>query len=106
MQIEEYLNLKQQEIASKLRLLEEEQSKSSEIAPEPMELGTYAWEAEVESTKAAIRLKLIEFGQSLKQTLSAVKAGTYGICDKCKKEIDKQRLEILPTATLCVSCVA
>ena len=28
----------------------------------------------------------------------------YGICEKCGKEIDPERLEIFPETTLCVDC--
>lgn len=30
--------------------------------------------------------------------------GTYGFCESCHKMIDTDRLAILPTATLCLSC--
>jgi RNA polymerase-binding protein DksA len=30
--------------------------------------------------------------------------GTYGFCENCKKQIDTDRLAILPTATLCLAC--
>ena len=30
--------------------------------------------------------------------------GTYGFCTNCKEMIDTDRLAILPTATLCLSC--
>lgn len=105
MQIEEHLILKQQEVANRLKLLEDSQFSSNEVAPESMELGTYAWEAETESTKEAVRLQLIKLSNSLQTTLKKIKQGTYGFCDKCKKEISKERLGILPTATLCVTCV-
>lgn len=105
MQIEEYLNKTQEEIANKLRILEEEQSSSSEITPESMELGTYAWEAEAESTKAAVKAQLLKFSKTLQETLSKFNKGTYGFCDKCKEKIDEARLEVLPTATLCIVCV-
>ncbi len=32
--------------------------------------------------------------------------GTYGFCSNCKQMIDTDRLAILPTATLCLSCEA
>lgn len=100
-----YLLSKQQEIADKLKLLEEEQSLSSEATPESMELGTYAWEAEAESTKAAVYAQLLKFSRTLKETLSKFNQGTYGFCDRCRKKIDEARLEVLPTATLCITCV-
>jgi len=33
-----------------------------------------------------------------------VSEGTYGICAHCGRPIPKRRLEVLPTATLCVQC--
>lgn len=36
--------------------------------------------------------------------LSRVDAGTYGICESCGNSIPEARLEVLPEATLCVSC--
>ena len=36
--------------------------------------------------------------------LGRVEAGTYGFCEACGKPIPQARLEVLPEATLCVSC--
>jgi DnaK suppressor protein len=36
--------------------------------------------------------------------LARVEAGTYGRCEACGKAIPEARLEVLPEATLCVSC--
>jgi DnaK suppressor protein len=36
--------------------------------------------------------------------LERIAGGTYGYCTGCKKMIDTDRLAILPTATLCLSC--
>ncbi len=36
--------------------------------------------------------------------LARVDAGTYGICEVCQKPIPEARLEVVPEATLCVSC--
>jgi DnaK suppressor protein len=36
--------------------------------------------------------------------LTRVEAGTYGLCEACGKPIPEARLEVLPEATLCVSC--
>lgn len=37
-------------------------------------------------------------------TLFRISDGTYGICTNCKNPIDADRLSILPTASLCLSC--
>lgn len=36
--------------------------------------------------------------------LARVADGTYGKCERCGNEIPFERLEALPTATLCVAC--
>jgi len=36
--------------------------------------------------------------------LGRIADGTYGYCTNCKKMIDTDRLAILPTATLCLTC--
>lgn len=33
--------------------------------------------------------------------LEKIKAGKYGICEKCEKEIDEKRLRIVPEARFC-----
>lgn len=36
--------------------------------------------------------------------LSRIAEGTYGFCTQCGTMIDTDRLAVLPTATLCLSC--
>ena len=36
--------------------------------------------------------------------LSAIKAGTYGVCKYCKTEIAEERLRARPTSSSCVAC--
>lgn len=38
------------------------------------------------------------------RALKAIENGTYGQCIKCKQNIEKGRLEIMPYAELCVKC--
>lgn len=40
----------------------------------------------------------------LRKALTRVKVGKYGICEKCKKMIDTDRLMVMPEATLCAYC--
>jgi DnaK suppressor protein len=39
----------------------------------------------------------------IEEALSRIEAGTYGVCDTCGGEIEPERLEVLPYATLCVA---
>jgi RNA polymerase-binding transcription factor DksA len=41
---------------------------------------------------------------NIKKTLTKIKIGRYGICERCGKMIDTDRLAINPTARFCVEC--
>ena len=42
--------------------------------------------------------------QDIEHAIEQVKIGSYGICERCGKPIDPERLEIFPETTLCVNC--
>jgi DnaK suppressor protein len=56
----------------------------------------------VSATKKAMNRSLV----SVRKTLTRIKLGKYGICEKCHKMIDTDRLAINLTAELCVKCAA
>jgi len=40
----------------------------------------------------------------VEKALNALRAGSYGICENCGKEISKSRLEALPSTLFCLAC--
>lgn len=38
------------------------------------------------------------------EALGKIEAGRYGKCDNCAKDIPPKRLEVLPTARICLDC--
>ena len=58
----------------------------------------------ISSTAAArsIAAALAEVDRALEK----VDEGTYGLCDNCGQLIGSERLEAMPSATLCVTCSA
>ena len=42
--------------------------------------------------------------KEIDQALEKIQNGTYGICESCGKDIDLNRLELLPQARLCIGC--
>ncbi len=38
--------------------------------------------------------------------LQRLDEGAYGICERCGREINPERLEVRPSATLCITCQA
>lgn len=42
--------------------------------------------------------------KDVETALVRIELGTYGICVSCGERIEEERLEAIPTATLCLSC--
>ena len=42
--------------------------------------------------------------ESIDYALRQAQEGLYGICESCREPINPARLEVVPEATLCVSC--
>ncbi|MBI4058357.1 TraR/DksA C4-type zinc finger protein [Candidatus Gottesmanbacteria bacterium] len=49
-----------------------------------------------------LKLKL----EAIDTALLRISKGTYGMCTRCKKMIDTDRLAAIPTALLCMTCEA
>jgi DnaK suppressor protein len=41
---------------------------------------------------------------AIDESLRKIKEGTYGICEECGEEISEKRLQVMPTASLCITC--
>jgi DnaK suppressor protein len=48
--------------------------------------------------------QLRERSERVLQALSRAERGTYGICQRCDKEIHPDRLAVLPDTRLCIDC--
>jgi YteA family regulatory protein len=67
----------------------------------PGDLGNETFEAEKDfSFKTRDKFLLSE----IQAALHRIADGTYGLCELCHKEIDNDRLEIMPYSRLCVNC--
>ncbi|WP_144510695.1 TraR/DksA C4-type zinc finger protein [Bacillus sp. FJAT-22090] len=53
-------------------------------------------------TRLALRRHYEDEIADIKEALTAMDEGTYGICAECGKEIPLERLKAVPTATTCV----
>lgn len=77
---------------------------NKDLAPEASESGTDSWMAEVHGRLSTVKNDLTALSKKISDSLSKMKKGTYGKCENCGKQIEIERLEALPTATLCLSC--
>lgn len=56
--------------------------------------------ATTEALKREVERKLIQ----VRKALTSIKIGKYGICEKCNKMIDTDRLMVMPETTVCTAC--
>jgi len=56
---------------------------------------------EFEGNTAILKELEVKYNET-KRALEKIENGTYGICDKCGKEIPEARLEASPSATTCL----
>lgn len=52
----------------------------------------------------ALRRELDRRLIQIKKALTRIKIGQYGICEKCNRMINTDRLMVMPEATVCINC--
>lgn len=73
----------------------------SEFGEEGGEGGNLSIERELDLVLSAQAKAAVD---EIERALGKIDNGTYGICEKCGKEIPRARLKVLPHAPLCVAC--
>ena len=100
------LELERDDLISRLEKLTGAKTEKDISAPEWVDYGQKSDEnaAEVSdyADAASVQKSLQESLIQIEEALAAMKAGTYGKCKECGKPIEKERLEVMPTATICL----
>jgi DnaK suppressor protein len=73
------------------------------------ESGSGALERAADEVEEYEKLISVEHGletrlRDIKIALKKIERGNYGICEKCKKEIELERLKAVPEAKFCKKC--
>jgi len=73
------------------------------------EVGSAALEKAADEIEEYSTLLPIEYAletrlRNINLALKKIKKGRYGICEKCKKEIEIERLKVYPEARTCLKC--
>lgn len=73
----------------------------SEVDVEPDEGDAEIFEREKNAALIAVLDRRLT---DIEAAIRSIDKGKYGICDRCGKPIEVERLEVKPDATLCVNC--
>jgi DnaK suppressor protein len=78
---------------------------SADRSPDPgsADAGSMKFEYEKELSLERNSLDLL---RKVERALERIEDGSYGICESCGSEIPIARLEVLPYATMCVTCAS
>lgn len=93
------------QVKKQLDQIETANTLEQDTLPEVIDLGSYAWQADVQSGYLVIKDRLTKLYSTINKSLKKVKMGTYGLCEKCNKQIRWERLNVFPTANSCISCL-
>jgi DnaK suppressor protein len=66
---------------------------------EPADAGTATFEREKD---LSLVNNIVDLRDRIDKALAKIDDGTYGLCDRCGKPIEKLRLKALPYANLCI----
>jgi RNA polymerase-binding transcription factor DksA len=103
--VKEYLEQKQKDTEKRLSELKKEDPFSDPgRLSDKASSDTEAKEEFGHDTISALQYELNKGLVTIRKALTKIKIGKYGICEKCGKMIDTDRLAIVPTAEMCVSC--
>lgn len=97
--IKEVLEAELQETRDKQEQLQEQLDHKPDFGLGQGSTGAANWEMNL-----ARKNELSSRIEELEEALGRLEEGTYGICENCGKPIDPERLEILPTTSLCAGC--
>jgi len=81
---------------------EETEHRLTEESQDSRDLEEYAYIDYTEEILGELEDVEIELLRKIDEALERIENGTYGICEICGKEIEKERLKAIPWTTLCI----
>jgi len=67
-------------------------------------VGDYTAGAVEAASNSALARNLGQSMDEMRRAIEKIDEGTYGLCDRCHQPIAPERLDFLPSATLCIEC--
>lgn len=99
-------NLKKQlsKVKERIQKIDQEESLLGEVVWKTGGVGIDALEDSARVVRLAIKNESLQLLKATQGTLQKIKQGSYGLCEKCGRQIERERLRLLLTTTFCVGC--
>ena len=103
--VQKYLKAEQNKLKKRKEALElEDPFNDEDRVNDNAAIDTDAAEEVGHDRVAALKLEVDKTLIRIRKTLTKIKLGKFGMCDKCHQMIDTDRLAIDPTASHCIKC--
>lgn len=102
--IKKYLLRQQKEVEKEQSSIQNSDPATTPSLAESSEPGTDSWIADSHNRILALGNQLGKRAITIRKALLKIRTGSYGRCERCKKDIEPSRLKALPEAQLCLSC--
>ena len=93
------LDVEQDQVRAEIEKLDQRLDAKPDYSLGTGDPAVYQWEFNL-----ALRQQSLEKLQAIEDALDRMSSGTYGTCVRCGGKIEDERLELLPTTSLCVHC--
>lgn len=103
--VKNYLQREEKRLKKRKEQLEEEDPFSDPERANNNAVDTDALEQAGHERVEAIKEEVDKALITVRKSLTRIKLGSYGLCEKCGKMIDTDRLAVNPTAIHCIECV-
>lgn len=94
----------QQKVEIDLKNITQDDADMNQGLAETSEPGIDSWMADIHNRAVSAKNNLKDLLEKTKTALAKMRTGKYGKCENCGKPIEIDRLEAMPTATLCIKC--
>lgn len=102
-EINEYQKVLEEERA-KLLVEIEEGKKKNDFGGDVDHFDEETDEAEEEANELGLEEVIKDRVNAIDEALNKIRMGTYGVCELCKKPIEKEVLDLIPESELCAEC--
>lgn len=97
--MKERLEAERESILAQIQELEQRLAVKPDYTLGAGDPAVYQWELNL-----ALRDQALEKLEAVNDALRRIDEGVYGKCMRCGKEIEHERLELLPSTTFCARC--
>lgn len=72
--------------------------------PDPGDVADESIATQLDDLKLNLDVRGAKLAQAMEGALGRIERGEYGMCEECGRQIELERLELVPWATRCADC--